>query len=264
LTVAEPPSYEVLVAGWKSLRARDGVTVREVAMVGAQRTMLVVDIVNASGAPTVAVAAGVHGDEPAAPWSLYSIVRDGLLAQEYNYRLWPCTNPSGYALGTRVNAEGFDVNRSFNRGGETPEARTIITANRDRTFALTLDLHEDFEADGFYCYEPVVAGTAPYGAFVIRALDDAGLPVQDLTDVFDLGYAPEASHLRALERGRVLPDPRAEMAHQDGWPYSLFLLRRAARRSLTLETPRRRAWHERIAMHRVAVCAALARLRDVA
>ena len=233
-------------------------------MVGASRTLLVVEVVCAARAPTVAIAAGVHGDEPAAPWALLAIVRDGLLASDFNYRLWPCTNPSGYALGTRANADGRDINRSFNRGGETPEARTIITANRDRQFVLTLDLHEDFEADGFYCYEPMVEGTAPYGASVVRALDDAGFPVQMLSDAFDLGYAPEATHLRALERGRVLPDARAEMAFSDGWPYSLFLLRRAARRSMTLETPRRRPWNDRLAMHRVAVCAALARIPEVA
>ena len=261
VTAARPP-YAELVAGWKALRGRNAVTVREVAAVGANRTLLVVDVVHTPRAPTVALAAGVHGDEPAAPWALLSIARDGLLDGEYNYRLWPCTNPSGYALGTRANAEGNDVNRSFNRGGETPEARAIITANRDRSFSLTVDLHEDFEAEGYYCYEPVVDGTAPYGNSIVRALDEAGFPVQELTDAFDLGYAPEATHLRALERGRVLPDPRAEMKFSAGWPYSLLLLRRAARRSLTLESPRRHAWNERIAMHRVAVCAALARVRE--
>lgn len=261
--MTERPPYQALVAAWKSLRTRGGVTVREVATVGANRTLLVVDIVRSPNHPTIALAAGVHGDEPAAPWALHALVRDGLLPGDYNYRVWPCTNPSGYALGTRANAEGADVNRSFNRGGETPEARAIVMANRDRSFVLALDLHEDFEADGYYCYEPVIDGTAPYGASIVRALDDAGCPVQELTDAFDLGYAPEATHLRALERGRVLPDPRAEMALSDGWPYSLLLLRRAARRSLTLESPRRRAWDDRIAMHRVAVTTALTRERDV-
>lgn len=221
------------------------------------------DVRNAAGAPTVALAAGVHGDEPAGGWALLSIVRDGLLDRRYNYRCWPCTNPSGYELGTRENAEGGDINRSFSRGGTTPEARAILTANRDRKFALTLDLHEDYEADGFYCYEPVIDGSAPYGAGVVRAVDDAGLAIQELRDDFDLGYPVEAVHLRGLERGRVLPDTAREMAFFDGWPYSLALLRRAARRSLTFETPRKLPWDERVAMHRVAVGAALARLPDV-
>ena len=100
----------------------------------------------------------MHGDEPAAPWALLSLVRDGLLDRAFSYRLWPCTNPTGYAAGTRANAEGLDINRSFGGGGSTPEARAILTANRDRQFALSIDLHEDPEAQGFYCYELSEAG----------------------------------------------------------------------------------------------------------
>ncbi|HEX3549955.1 MAG TPA: succinylglutamate desuccinylase/aspartoacylase family protein, partial [Candidatus Elarobacter sp.] len=93
-----------------------------------------------ANAPTVSIHAGVHGDERAAPWALLSIVRDGLLDARFAYRMWPCLNPSGYAAGTRANAEGDDINRSFSRGGTTPESRAVLTANRDRRFVLALDL----------------------------------------------------------------------------------------------------------------------------
>jgi protein MpaA len=258
-----PGSYAELVAAWKSLRGMQGASIREVACVGANRTLLVADLRNDPAAPLVAIAAGVHGDEPAGPWAILSLVRDGLLDRSFNYRCWPCNNPSGYVLGTRANAEGEDINRSFSRGGSTPEARAILTANRDRKFVLTLDLHEDFEAEGFYCYEPVIDDRAPYGAHVVRAVDDAGLPLQELRDDFDLGYPIEAVHLRGLERGRVLPNTAAEMAFFEGWPYSLALLRRAARRSLTFETPRMLPWDERLALHRIAVVTALAHVRAV-
>jgi murein peptide amidase A len=255
------PSYAELVSAWKSLRGREGVTVREVACVGAQRTLLLAELPKMGG-PTVALAAGVHGDEPAAPWALFATVRDGLLDRSFGYRIWACTNPSGYELGTRQNAEGSDINRSFGRGGETPEARAIITANRDRRFALTIDLHEDYEAEGFYCYESVLDGSPFFGPAVVRALDDVGLPVQELHDEFELGYPPDARHLRVIERGRVLPDARAEMAFSGRLPYSMYLLRsRAAVRTMTVESPSSRPWNERLAMHRVVMVAALARLR---
>lgn len=253
--------YADLAAAWRGLRRTHELTVREVACAGAPRTLLLVDIVRL-GAPVVALAAGVHGDEPAAPWALLGIVRDGLLDPAFGYRIWPCTNPTGYERGTRENAEGADVNRSFHRGGKTPEARAIVTANRDRTFELSLDLHEDFEADGFYCYEPLVAGTAPYGRAMVAAVDEAGLPVQDLDESFDLAYPPHARHVRTLERGRVLPNAAAETALFSELPYSLHLLRRAARRVLTLESPRKLSWEQRLAVHRIAVTAALAALRD--
>ncbi len=242
------------------MRGRRGISVREVACAGAPRTLLLAEIPAEPGAPAVALSAGVHGDEPAGPWALLSIVRDGLLDRRFSYRIWPCTNPSGYALGTRANAEGNDINRSFNRGGTTPEARAIVIANRDRRFELVFDLHEDFEATGFYCYEPSVAGVAPLGPALVDALDVEGLPVQQLDASFDIGYPPEAHHLRRIERGRIVPDPGAERAFFDGMAYSLYMLRRAARRALTLESPRTRPWTERIAIHRIAVVTALEQL----
>ncbi len=257
------PEYGELTSAWKALRSSRDVAVREVACVGAQRTLLVADTFVHADAPLVAISAGVHGDEPAGPWALLSIVRDGLLDRAFNYRIWCCTNPSGYEKFTRENAEGKDINRSFNSGGTTPESRAIVTANRDRTFAMALDLHEDFEADGFYCYEPIVDGEAPIGAAIVQAMDDDGLAVQDLEESFELGYPSEAAYLRKLERGRVLPDPVAERAFFPGTPYSLHMLRRSARRALTFESPRTLDWDTRIAMHRLAVVVALERLRHL-
>lgn len=249
------PSYAFLVGEWRALRATHDVAVREVACVGAPRTLLAAEIVGPPGAPVVALSAGFHGDEPAAPWALLSLVRDGLLDRRFSYRLWPCMNPSGYERGTRENAEGFDINRSFHRGGTTPESKAIVTANRDRTFALSLDLHEDFESEGFYCYEPVMRESSPFGARMIAALDDAAFPVQTFDDeAFDIGYPPDARHLRTLERGRILNDPDEERKFfADLMPYSIHLLKRAARFAMTLESPRRSPWDDRIAMHRTAV-----------
>ncbi len=247
--------------GWGALR-RFGVDVREIECPDAARRLLLVDLPADGDAPTVALAAGVHGDEPAAPWALLSLVRDGLLDRHFAYRLWPCTNPSGYAAGTRYNAEGDDVNRSFGGDGTTPEARAIVEANRGRTFALAVDMHEDYEAAGFYCYEPDVGG-APLGRAVIVAVEESGYPIQDLHDAYDLGYPLEAAErVRALERGRVIPNVGAETeAFGSNLPYSMYLLRGTARRTLTIESPRRLDWDSRIAIHRIAVVTALERLR---
>ncbi len=224
--------------------------------------MLVADLASQGGpgAPAVIVTAGVHGDEPAAPWALLSLARDGLFDRDFAYRLWPCTNPSGYILKTRESAEGIDINRSYGRGRSSPEARAMLAANRDRKFLLNLDLHEDFEADGFYCYEPKVDDAA-FGSAIVQAIDDAGLPVQDLEHGYELGYPPTATHF-TLERGRVIPDAEIETTFQRGLPHSIALLRSgAAARSLTFESPLRLAWEDRIAIHRLAVVTALERLR---
>ncbi|MBC5810796.1 MAG: succinylglutamate desuccinylase/aspartoacylase family protein [Candidatus Eremiobacteraeota bacterium] len=208
----------------------------------------------------VIVTAGVHGDEPATPWALLSLVRDGLLDPSFAYRLWPCTNPSGYAAGTRENAEGMDINRSFGRGGRAAEARAIMTANRDRVFDLNLDLHEDFEATGFYCYEPAV-DVKRLGPSVVRAIDEAGFPVQELDEHYDLGYPEGARGFYRVERGCVVPDVKAELSLAPMLPHSIYLLRRSVKRSLTFESPRALAWDDRIVIHRIAVVTALERLR---
>jgi hypothetical protein len=212
--------------------------------------------------PVVTISAGIHGDEPAGVWALLSLVADGLLDPRYSYRLWPCFNPTGFEAGTRANAEGTDVNRSFGRGGNSPEAKAILTANRDRVFELSIDLHEDHEATGFYLYETAATGwRGSYARPVTAAVGAAGFPLQMLTPEFDLGPpGAEAAQTRSL--GAVVVDATCEAPFfGSALPLGLVLVRRAVPCALTFETPRSRPPEERIAMHRVAVVEALRRLR---
>jgi murein peptide amidase A len=253
-------TYEALVQGWKNVSEQRSFRFRQLPTAVADRSLMIVEI-GPSDAPVVHLTAGVHGDEPAGPWALLSIVESGLLDPRFAYRIWPCTNPSGYQAGTRGNLEGNDVNRSFSEGVTTPESRAIIQVNRDHHFVVAVDLHEDFEADGFYCYEPVIHGTAPLSEAIVRAIESAGFPVQTLDEAFDLGYprdSRKAEAMRTLARGRVLVNASAEIRLSPGLPLSLYLLRSAVKRYVTVETPRRRSWDDRIAMHRLAVVTALA------
>lgn len=253
-------SYPSLVDGWKDLCRHRSWRLRKVPCPGADRALLLVEF-GRPGGPAVHVTAGVHGDEPAAPWALLAMAESGMLDERFSYRIWPCTNPSGYEAGTRVNAEGKDINRSFTAHAATPESRAIMQMNEGCRFALAIDLHEDFEADGFYCYEPVVDGTAPLSQAILWAMEGAGFPLQTLDHLFDLGYPKDlrgVDQLRTLERGRVLVNAQAERRFFPGLPQSLYLLRTSTPRTITLETPRKRAWKDRITMHRIAVVSALA------
>ena len=242
-------SYLDLESRWKTLRRERGLPVREVACVGAPRTLLCADFGPNDGL-AVALAAGVHGDEPAGPWALVSLVEDEELDGRFAYRVWPCTNPSGYSRGTRENSDGVDINRSFGRGGQTPEARAIVTSNRDRKYALSIDLHEDIDAQGFYLYE---YGEGDVGRVAIEAVRAAGFPIQNL-EVCDLGAPFEAAQ---LDDGVVRPTAQSEIDSIGGLSYSLSLSRHAAQRALTFETPATLAPADRVAIHRIAVKAAL-------
>lgn len=244
-------TYSKLVERWKRLRER-GVRVREVACVGAPRTLLCAELGD-HASPAVAIAAGVHGDEPAGAWALLELVESGALDPSFAYRFWPCTNPTGFDAGTRASVDGVDVNRTFGRGGQSPEARAIITANRDRKFALSLDLHEDADAVGFYCYE---YGGGDVGTAVVGALEAAGLPIDPLVETFDTAGPLRDAHC-TRERGRIAADHRTEAALLSGLSYSLAIARNAARHTLTFETPSRVPWETRLAMMRTAVRAAI-------
>lgn len=237
------------------MRTEREIAVREVACAGAARTLLCADF-GESQAPAIALAAGVHGDEPVPPWALLALVEHGELDSRYSYRLWPCTNPSGYQSGTRENAEGVDVNRSFGRGGQTPEARAIVTANRDRKFAVSIDLHEDCDAAGFYCYE---YGEGDIGRAVVESVAAAAYPVQDLARC-DLG-APVQDML--LDDGVVRPPAAREIDAIGGLSYTLSVVRHATRRALTFETPAQLPWEDRVAIHRIAVKAAIGALSNL-
>ena len=236
--------YDVLEERWRTLRdRRNDITVRSVACVGAPRTLLMAEI-GTHAQTAITLAGGIHGDEPAGAWALLALAEENDLDRRFAYRIWCCVNPTGFDLGARANKEGEDINRSFGRGGQTPEARAILTSNRDRKFALSVDFHEDSDACGFYCY---AYGGADAGG-VARAVSEAGFPLADLASA-------------GGEPGWVAPDPHAEALALGGLSYSLSIVRHAAKRAFTFETPAGKAWEERIAMHRVAALEAIRAVR---
>jgi protein MpaA len=261
-------SYAELARAWDALARTLGYELARVTRDDGGEPLLCLDLPAACGsAVAVALCAGVHGDEPAAPWALFSAVRDGLLDRSYAYRVWCCSNPTGNARGTRAGSDGTDINRSFSRdglGATTPEARTIEAHNAGRSFALSLDLHEDFEASGFYCYEPAIDRPGLLAKPVVTAIEDAGFALQEIDSDFDLGYAAEGgAGLCSLAHGCVFPDLAAEVRHFEGLPYSIYMLCTArAHRTMTFEAPRTLGWEARLAVQRVAVVSALRALAE--
>ena len=228
----EIATYRELEARWKALRSTRDFRVREVACGGAPRTLLCAE----SGDPSqmlITIAAGVHGDERSGPIALLRLAEEGLLDPRFAYRLWPCTNPTGFDRNTRESIDGVDINRTFGRGGQSPEAKAVIMANRDFKFALAIDLHEDCDADEFYFY---AYGDAP----VPHALET------------EAGYAC------------LRPDPLAEAEEIGGLSYSLLLCRNAARQVYTFEAPGRSPIDERIQSHIDAVLCAVESLESEA
>jgi hypothetical protein len=250
-------TYRELEARWKALPATRGLRVGEVPCDSSGRRLLVVEL--GSGVPrrTVSIAAGVHGDEPAGVWALLDLVETNALDSRFAYRIWPCTNPSGFAAATRASADGVDVNRTFDGRGRSPEARAMLSVGGPLS-ELSLDLHEDCDAEGFYCYE---YGGGAIGRRVIEELVLRGFPIDPLDVTFGLaGPLDDAHCLR--EPGRVVADALREATLLGGLSYSLAMARAGAGHALTFETPLRAPWESRVAMHVAAVRTAVGALLE--
>lgn len=115
---------------------------------------------NQPRAPRRLVSCGFHGEEPAGPWGLLRFLQR-VQAEQLNgvhLTLLPLVNATGFAAGTRLNAEGHNPNRGFGDGGGTAasaEGRLLMqhsaglcAASRDGV----LSCHEDVMVDAAYLY----------------------------------------------------------------------------------------------------------------
>jgi murein peptide amidase A len=245
-------TYSELERRWQALH--DGERLRiERAVCRSGRVLLYADIGDPQ-LPAVAISAGVHGDEPAGPSALLQLAESATLDARCSYRLWPCLNPSGYDQGIRASADGLDINRTFGGTGGSPEASAVLAANHRVSFTLSLDLHEDCDAQGFYCYE---YGGGTIGRRVIEALVKEGLSIDPLGVTFGLAGPLDDAHCMR-EPGRIVADASKEALLLGGLSYSLAMSRAGARHALTFETPSNAPWATRLKMHRIAVRAAVA------
>ncbi|HYP16205.1 MAG TPA: succinylglutamate desuccinylase/aspartoacylase family protein [Opitutus sp.] len=105
---------------------------------------------------TLALFAGLHGDEPAGCTALVefanALAREPSRAAGYEVFVYPLVNPAGYARGTRANHRGKDLNREFWRGSSEVEVPTIERELRSREFAGIITLHADDTCEGVYGY----------------------------------------------------------------------------------------------------------------
>ena len=99
------------------------------------------------------LSSGMHGDEPAGPLALLRLFEEDDWPDDISLFVIPCLNPGGFVRNTRENEEGIDLNRDYrSRTSALVRAHIRWLEQRPR-FDLSLLLHEDWEANGFYLYE---------------------------------------------------------------------------------------------------------------
>ncbi len=199
-------------------------------------------------APHVLLSTGIHGDEPAGPWAVLSLLAEQALSAAVNWTVLPLINPDGLAAGSRENADGLDLNRDFKlqRSAEICALSKVFDAMAK--VDLHLSLHEDWEYDQSYLYEINTGARTSFAEALLEcAKANTGLVEAALID----GHTPCAPGLI-----RHAPDPD----EPEGWPEAIYLVKKHPLLSYTLETPSRQPLAARIACHRAVITAAVAQL----
>jgi len=227
--------YKHLVRRWRSVSAKAGLECRKYAEAGGHALYCVISKRWKAGVPSIYLSAGIHGDEAGATEGLIEWAeRHPETLRAGNFLLFPCLNAWGLVNNSRRDAEGRDLNRSYN-----DPAVTQITAQTKLftglTFDLALNLHEDYDALGVYVYE--VRRHAPFwGEDLLKAAAKAIPP--------DPRKKIEG---RAARNGILLRTIKPDMMPQ--WPEAFVLFFQNARRVFTIETPSEFHLDDRVAAH---------------
>jgi hypothetical protein len=144
--------------------------------------------------------AGVHGDEPAGVFALYSYMAS-LSIRKFPIEIYafPCVNPIGALRNSRLSSAHFDLNRQVTRSSIAAEVRALVSTleKLEISFDAAFDLHEDnpsvpcdfidesTQADAFYLYESSFNPLRkPIGERIARAVAQAGIPVSTQRSIY--------------------------------------------------------------------------------
>ena len=219
---APPNDVPALTAEWESAAQEAGF--RKEPMGRTESGPLIAFTKRALGVkPRIYLSAGIHGDEPAPPRALLALVRSGVFDERATWFLCPLLNPDGLARGTRENAAGVDLNRDY-RALTSVESRAHVTwLQRQPNFDLTVCLHEDWEATGFYLYELNPEGRPSLAPEIIAAAG-AHMPID---------LSPEIDGRPAVD-GIIRPSDDPTL--RDLWPEAIYLRAEHTTLSYTIET----------------------------
>lgn len=175
-------------------------------------------------AKRIYISTGIHGDEPAGPVTALKLIRENQWPENLNLWFCPCLNPLGFALNSRENSKGIDLNREYLKPTAEEIRAHIAWLERQPDFDLCLLLHEDWESHGFYLYEQNPDDRSSLAEAMIEAVSKV-CPIDP----------NELIEGRPAKNGIIRPnlDPRT----RPQWPEAFFLITHKTRRSYTLEAP---------------------------
>jgi hypothetical protein len=235
--------YQLLVRRWKRAAAAAGLKMWTFAESGGYPIYCLASEAPHDERPSVYISAGIHGDEPAATEGLIGWAENNPgMIRKFRTLIFPCLNPWGLVNNSRLDSQGRDLNRCYNKS-RVPHIRAQIKILARSRFDLSLQLHEDFDAHGLYIYE--VADRRPFWGEDLLKAGVAHLPPDTRTSI-------EGRRARnGLVRRKITPDL------MPNWPEAFLLHFFHASRTFTIETPSEFAIDARVAAHEAVLDAAL-------
>lgn len=174
--------------------------------------------------PRVYLSAGIHGDEPAGPVAALKLIQENRWPDNVDLWFCPCLNPLGFALNTRENSKGIDLNRDYRKPTTEEVTAHIAWLERQPNFDLCLLLHEDWESHGFYLYEQNPEGRRSLAEPMIEAVSKI-CPI-DPNDLIEG---------RPAKNGIIRPN--VDLLTRSQWAEAFYLISNKTRQSYTLEAP---------------------------
>jgi hypothetical protein len=192
---------------------------------------------------SIYLSAGIHGDEPAGPLALFTLMARGWFDREIAWHVLPMLNPRGMAAGTRESPDGIDLNRDYrdSRAAETLAHKAWLR-HAGRAYDAALSLHEDWEASGFYLYEMRDEEQASPGWSILQSVE-AVMPID---------RSPEIDGFPAVN-GFLRPHAGSSLETVREWPEQLFLRGHHTALSYTFETPSALPLESRVLAQIIAV-----------
>ncbi len=225
--------YRQLVTRWRAVARAAGVKLQRLATAGDDALFFLrTPALGATGG--LYISAGIHGDEPASTEALIAWAeKHTARLASWPLLLFPCLNPWGLRNNCRFNAAGVDLNRTFLHDDE-PVVRALKEVTSPHFFELALMLHEDYDAQGFYLYEPI---------------RDAALIGEELLAVAARHIAIDSRRKidgRNASGGLIRRRFDRRRFERLGYPEAIWLHGEHARHALTIETPSEFALDQRV------------------
>jgi len=158
--------------------------------------------------PTLLIHAGTHGDESES----IGFVRKAVEKYEDNlpdFVFVPVVSPSSVRNKTRLNENGFDLNRIFFSDSKELEVIENIKVLNDYKFDLFVSFHEDPGSNEYYIYDAVVAHDSGFKTEESERVKKHNLKLKNMgiklltgvddTEDVDLGYEFKEGYRKFIE-----------------------------------------------------------------